>query len=134
MAKDKAEIDEQSRELIDGANYPTVATADSRGWLASAVVWVARDEQTLLFVTGRTGPKARNIADNPRVSIAVYDRENPYRATEIRGKAEFLDDDPSALLNELALKYLGKTEYSGSDPSDTVVIRVRPTKVIPFSE
>jgi PPOX class probable F420-dependent enzyme len=126
-------LDELTRELFDDANFPVVATANAQGWLASAVVWFTRDEETLLFVTGRTSPKARNIADNPRVSISVHDRENPYRASEVRGTAEFTDDDPVALLNQLAYKYLGQSEYSDSDPSETVAIRVRPTKVLPFS-
>ena len=126
-------LDELTRELFDDANFPVVATANARGWLASAVVWFARDGETLLFVTGRTSPKARNIADNPRVSISVHDRENPYRASEVRGTAEFTGDDPVAMLDQLAHKYLGQSEYSDSDPSETVVIRVRPTKVIPFS-
>lgn len=124
-----ANLDEFTRNLLNGRNFPVVATASTDGRPASSVIWAGVEENSVIFVTGRNAPKARNIERNPRVSLVVYDHDNPYKAAEIRGRAQLLDEDPQSKLDELAIKYTGET-YGPTD--GTVVVRVTPEKVVPF--
>jgi PPOX class probable F420-dependent enzyme len=125
-------FDEATKALLDGKNFPVVATVSPDGTPQSSVVWAKRDGETLVFATGRHRPKGRNLAHNPRVSVSLYDRDNPYQAAEIRGTAELLDSDPIELLNELAHKYTGQPWSSDDEGTELVVIRITPEKVIPF--
>lgn len=126
-------FDEETRALLDGRNFPVVATVSPDGAPNSSVVWAAREGDTVLFVTARHKPKGRNLASNPNISLSLYDHDNPYRAVEIRGTAEFLDTDPQELLDELGMKYTGQRYPAGDDGTGHVAIRITPRKVIHFN-
>lgn len=123
-------LDEFTRGLLDGANFPVVATASPDGVPVSSVIWAGVEGDAVVFATARHAPKARNIERNPRVSLAVHDRDNPYKAAEVRGRAELLDRDPQPLLDELSLKYTGQ-RYE-PDEEELVVVRIAPDRVVPF--
>ena len=126
-----AVLDEWTRNLINRRNFPVVATASPDGAPVSSVIWAGTEGGAVVFVTGRHGPKARNIERNPRVSLSLHDHENPYKAAEIRGSAQVLDRDPQALLDELSHKYTGGP-FTPEDDEELAVVRVEPAKVIPF--
>ncbi|MFF7988306.1 pyridoxamine 5'-phosphate oxidase family protein [Kitasatospora xanthocidica] len=77
--------------------------------------------------------KARNLARDPRISLTLYDRENPYRSVEIRGTAELLPDPVKALPRELSQRYLG--EDPPAEPADVVrlIVRITAEKVVAIS-
>lgn len=52
--------------------------------------------------------KARNLARDPRVSLTVFDAENPYQSVDIRGTAELIEDRDKSLLRPLWQKYVGQ--------------------------
>jgi PPOX class probable F420-dependent enzyme len=70
-------FDEATRRLLDGRNFATVATLNPDGWPQSSVVWVLRSGDTVLFSTTKGRQKARNLARDPRVSVSIFDIENP---------------------------------------------------------
>jgi PPOX class probable F420-dependent enzyme len=122
-------LSDAARALFDGKNFATVATINPDGSPQTSVVWVRRDGDEVLFSTVRGRRKERNLARDSRVSLALYDQENPYRHVEIRGTASISEVDGRALIDELAVKYTGK-EYPG-EPADRVrvVVRITPAKV-----
>jgi PPOX class probable F420-dependent enzyme len=122
-----------TRDLFDGKNIPTVATTNPDGQPQSSVVWVRRDGDTILFSTVRGRRKERNLNRDPRVSVSIFDLENPYDYVEVRGRAEITEVGGRELINELSHKYMGK-DYP-EEPADVVrvVIRVTPDKVTGFS-
>ena len=124
-------LDEWTRNLLERPNFPVVATASPDGVPVSSVIWAGVEQQAVVFVTARHAPKARNIERNPRVSLSLHDRENPYKAAEVRGRAELLDRDPQPLLDELSLKYTGQ-RYEHADDEELVVVRLVPDRVVPF--
>lgn len=124
-------LDEWTWNLLDRPNFPVVATASPEGAPVSSVIWAGVEAGAIVFATARRAPKARNIERNPRVSLSLHDRDNPYQAAEIRGRAQLLDRDPQPLLDELSLKYTGQP-YEHGDDEELVVVRVEPEKVVPF--
>ena len=126
-------FDELTKALLDGVNFPVVATVSPDGAPHSSVVWAQRDSDTVLFATARHQAKGCNLTNNPRISISLFNRDNPYQSVQIRGTTEFLDTDPERLINELAVKYTGEGQPPNNDGVDRVVVRVTPDKVTPFN-
>jgi PPOX class probable F420-dependent enzyme len=126
-------FNEATRRLLDGRNFATVATLNPDGAPHASVVWAAREGDTVLFsiTTGRQ--KARNLARDPRVSVAVFETENPYNSVEIRGAAELVEDKGKTLPKQLSRKYLGTDPPPESDDVVRLIVRVIPEKVTNFS-
>ena len=108
-------FNEATRKLLDGRNFATLATLRPDGRPQSSVMWVMRDGDTVLFSTTAQRQKARNLARDARVSVSVFETENPYNSVEIRGTAELIPDDDKALPNTLSHKYLGVDPPAESD-------------------
>jgi PPOX class probable F420-dependent enzyme len=126
-------LNDAVRRLLDGPNFATVATLGPDGQPHASVVWIDRDGETLVFSVTADKQKARNLARDPRISLTVFDLENPYHSTEIRGTVELVEDLGRLLPERLSQKYLGQSPPP--DPAGTVrlIARVTPTKVIEFS-
>jgi PPOX class probable F420-dependent enzyme len=126
-------FNQATRRLLDGKNFATVATLNRDGGPHSAVVWVLREGDTVLFSTTAGRQKARNLARDPRISISVFDLDNPYNSVEIRGTAELVQDTDKTLPRQLSHKYLGVDPPGESDDEIRLIVRVVPDKVTNFS-
>jgi PPOX class probable F420-dependent enzyme len=126
-------FNEAVRGLLDGKNFATIATVNPDGGPQSSIVWVKRDGDTLLYSTTRGRRKERNHRRDPRISVSIFETENPYNYVEIRGTVELTEEGGRELIDELSHKYLGK-DYP-AEPEDTarVVVRVIPEKITGFS-
>ena len=125
-------FDDATRHLLDGKNFATLATLNPDGGPQSSVVWVARDGDAVLFSVTAGRQKARNLARDPRVSISVFETDNPYNSVEIRGTAELLEDKLKTLPKVLSHKYLGVDPPNESDDEVRLIVRVHPKKVSNF--
>jgi PPOX class probable F420-dependent enzyme len=126
-------LNDAARRLLDGRNFATVATLGPGGQPHSSVVWIDRDDDTVVFSLTNDKQKARNLARDPRVSVSVFDLSNPYHSVEIRGTAELVEDPEKSMPERLSRKYLG--ESPPPEPADIVrlVARITPSKVNEFS-
>jgi nitroimidazol reductase NimA-like FMN-containing flavoprotein (pyridoxamine 5'-phosphate oxidase superfamily) len=69
--------------ILGAANDLTIATLRADGWPQATTVSYASDGLTIYFGAGAAAQKARNIARDNRVSVAIT---NPYRTwDEIKG-------------------------------------------------
>jgi PPOX class probable F420-dependent enzyme len=127
------EFDDGTRRILDGRNFATVATVGPDGAPQSSVVWFQRDGDTLVFSTTATRQKARNIARDPRVSVNVFDLDNPYDSVEVRGRAELAEDAERALPRELSHRYLGEDPPPEHADVERLVVRVVPETVNRFT-
>lgn len=125
-------FDERTRSLLDGKNFATVATLNEDGSPQTSVVWIARDDDVVVFSTTTGRRKGRNLARDPRVSLTVFDTENPYHSVDIRGGAELVEDREKALPRRLSHKYLGEEPPPESSDVLRLIVRVRPEKVTGF--
>ncbi|MFD8934453.1 PPOX class F420-dependent oxidoreductase [Streptomyces sp. NPDC059578] len=126
-------LDQETRRLLDGRNFATVATLNPDGGPHTSLVWVTRDLDTVLFSTTAGRRKARNLARDPRISLTVFDQADPYRTVDIRGTVELVEDPHKDLPRELARQYLGTDPPPESDDVLRLVVRVTPLKVTSFS-
>jgi PPOX class probable F420-dependent enzyme len=122
-------FNDATKALLDGNNFPVVATINKDGSAQTSVLWAKRDGDTLVFATVRGRLKERNMARDPRVSVSVFDTGNPYNYVEIRGRVELTDEGGRELINELAHKYTGKDYPAEPAENIRVLVRVIPEKI-----
>jgi len=122
-------LNEASRALIDGLNFASIATINPDGSPQTSVVWVTRDGDDLLFSTVIGRRKELNLRRDPRVSVTIFDQQQPYSYIEVRGSVTLDSEGGRELIDALSNKYLDK-DY-GVEPEDNVrvVIRLTPRKV-----
>ncbi|MFI5613510.1 PPOX class F420-dependent oxidoreductase [Amycolatopsis sp. NPDC051903] len=122
-------FNDATKALLDGKNFPVLATLNKDGSAQTSVLWAKRDGETLIFATVRGRLKERNMSRDPRVSVSVFETDNPYNYVEIRGRVEMTDEGGRELINELSHKYTGK-DYPAEPPENVrVLVRVIPEKV-----
>ncbi|GAA3026165.1 PPOX class F420-dependent oxidoreductase [Actinokineospora globicatena] len=122
-------LSEGAKALLDGANFATLATLNPDGSPQTSVLWIRRDGDDVLLSTVAGRQKEKNLRRDPRVSVTVYAKDNPYSYIEVRGAAELTTEGGDDLINELSEKYTGKP-YSGDSPDTVrVVVRITPERV-----
>ncbi|MGW4060210.1 PPOX class F420-dependent oxidoreductase [Amycolatopsis sp. NPDC004747] len=126
-------FNEATKALFDGKNFPVVATINADGSVQTSVVWAKRDGDAVLFATVRGRLKERNLTRDPRVSLSVFDLEDPLKYVEVRGRAEITEEGGRELINELSHKYDGKDFRTEPPEVVRVVVRVVPDKVTGYA-
>jgi PPOX class probable F420-dependent enzyme len=124
-----ASLPQDARDLLDQPEYAVVATLDPSGQPQLSVVWVGRHEDDVVFSTIRGRRKTDNLIRDPRCTVLVYPRADPYRYLEIRGTATITDDPEAALIDEMALKYTGQERFGGVRDG-RVVVRITAQRVL----
>jgi PPOX class probable F420-dependent enzyme len=128
-------IPESHLDILQSPALAYMATLGPKGEPQVSAVWLLWDGTHLLFAFNKKRQKYRNLLRDPRVSLAVTDLANPYRALEIRGTVVRMDEDPSFhFINAASQKYLNRDaapEEKG-EAQERVVIVVKPERVIAF--
>jgi PPOX class probable F420-dependent enzyme len=119
-----------ARRLIDDNTFGVLCTVNPDGAPQSSVMWLKRDGDDVIFSTIRGRRKAHNMERDPRVSMCIYDPQNPYRYVEIRGFVSMTEEGGRELINELSLRYDGVDFHAEPPENIRVVCRVSATKVI----
>ncbi len=127
-------LNDAVRKLLDEPNPAVLGTINPDGSPQTSVVWVARDGSDLLISTAAGRRKERNVQRDPRVSLSVYDRDDPEQYAEVRGLAAVTEDIGRALAVQLAEEYEGPgagEEYLRLPPEVVrVVVRITPQRVL----
>lgn len=104
-----ADLDPKVQELLKGANFVSLATLTAAGAPHSTTVWAGLEDGRACFFTQPASFKAKNIATDPRVSMSITDRENPYRTGQLRGRVTGTVEGEPALeiIDRLSQTYVG---------------------------
>lgn len=123
-------VDERVKELTQGPNFATLTTFTPTGELQTNVMWVHSDDEHILMNTETGRDKFRNVRKNPRVSVAVWDQNMPYRYVQVRGRVVDTVTGPEARahIDELSMKYNG-TPYSDEwITTERVILKILPER------
>jgi len=102
-------LSDETKHLLDGANFAHLATLMSDGSPQSVPVWVGREADRIVICTGESSLKARNTARDPRVAISIVDFGDPYSEVQIRGHVIERRPDPGLkMMDPISMKYTGK--------------------------
>ncbi len=128
---------EEYREFMLGkARTASLATVRADGRPHVAPVWFDLDGDTLLFMTGESTVKGRNLRHEPRVSLCVDDEQPPFAFVLLEGTVELADNDPDMLYwaTRIGGRYMGEEQAELFGRRNAVpgelLVRVTPTKVI----
>lgn len=120
--------DEQAR-LFTEPNFGSLATIRADGGPHVTPVWVDYDGEHVLLNTAIGRAKERHLRRDPRVSVAVHDRDDPYRYVEVRGTADLVEEGAREHIDKLGKKYRGWDTYPLEPGERRVIVRIRPEKV-----
>lgn len=74
------------KELVAGRNFATISTLLPNGQIQSHVVWVGCDDDHVIINTEVELRKFKNVRADPRVTVTIWDKKNPYFFAEVRGR------------------------------------------------
>ncbi len=118
-------------ELARGQNFAALTTLLPSGHPQTQVMWVDANEQHLLINTEVHRQKFRNVERDPRVTVTIWDMEDPYRFVEVRGEVveKVKGQEAREHIDELSHKYRGKP-YQTQIQSERVVLRIAPSRQV----
>lgn len=127
-----AAIPEQVKTFLEKPNFAVLATHSSSGRIQATPVWFLHDGGEILINTSAGRKKLGNMEADPRVTLAIVDRENPYLYVQIQGRVRKFDKENGPRdIDRLSQRYQGKPyPYPGGDsPRNRVTIRIAPDRV-----
>ncbi|MDQ3182864.1 MAG: PPOX class F420-dependent oxidoreductase [Actinomycetota bacterium] len=118
-------------ELARAPNFAALTTLLPGGHPQTQVMWVDANEQHLLINTEVHRQKFRNVERDPRVTVTIWDKEDPYRFVEVRGEVveKVKGQEARKHIDELSQKYRGKP-YQTQIRSERVVLRIAPSRQV----
>jgi PPOX class probable F420-dependent enzyme len=80
------ELHPRVSELARGRNFAALTTLLPGGHPQTQVMWVDADGDHVLINTEVHRQKFRNVERDPRVTLMIWDKEDPYSFVEVRGE------------------------------------------------
>ena len=104
-----------------------------------APVWYERDGDRVWVMTGSVTVKARNIANNPAVSLSIAAPARPYWYTVLEGKASFTTDNLESKMQDICTHYYGPVrgaEFAREllTEADRVLIDIRIDRIVSWQD
>jgi len=119
------EMSADVRRLLDRPNYAHLATLLPDGAPHAVPVWIDREEENVVILTGPGSRKARNVERDPRVAISLIDVDQPYASVLIRGRVvEWIEGDRGwEIIDRISRKYTGQPY---SPRTDRIILLIKP--------
>jgi PPOX class probable F420-dependent enzyme len=121
-------LDETLHRLAaTGRNVAALTTLMPDGSPQTTPVWIDADTDHLLVNTEVHRQKFRNLTRDPRVTVMIWDADEPYVYRELRGEAVETVTGPEARahIDQLSQKYVGH-DYANPVQSERVIVKIAP--------
>jgi PPOX class probable F420-dependent enzyme len=124
--------------LLQGTFTGKLGTINKNGTPHVVPIWFTLDNKNnILFTTGDTSVKAKNIRRDNRVSLCVDDQVPLYSFVTIDGIAKIVSNEPTKIFKwakRIAGRYMGNDkaeEYGKRNSSEgELLLKIKPTRVI----
>lgn len=120
-------------KIIKDKNFAFLGTIMKDGRPQVSPIWIDIDDNNniLLFNTAQGRIKHKNISRDPRVSLSLVDKNNPYSMVTIQGTIiEQTTIGADEHIDKLAKKYLNIDRYPSHSPSiKRVICKIKPEKM-----
>jgi PPOX class probable F420-dependent enzyme len=141
VSYDEMSTDEWQSFLRAPVRPAMLATTRADGRPHLVPVWYdVDDDGSVMFNTGETSVKGRNMRRDPRVALCVQDDQPPFSFVTITGTAELIDDldEVRAWAGRIGGRYMGADraeEYGDRNgvPGE-LIIRLRPANVVAYRD
>ena len=125
-----AKLSEKQIELLRRPNLAIVGTIRRDGTPQLTPTWVDTDGEHVLVNTAEGRWKTRNLRRDPRISVTVVDRDDPYDWVSVTGTAELTHEGAEEHIHRLSHKYRGKDYDKPKDPQ-RILVRITPERIRP---
>ncbi len=124
-------LDEDLRSLATGRNFAALTTLFTDGTPQTQVMWVDADDEHLLINTEVHRAKYRNVERDPRVTVTVWQADDPYRYIEARGEVTDIVRGAAARdhIDACAQRYLGRDYPAEQIVSERAILRIIPQRL-----
>jgi PPOX class probable F420-dependent enzyme len=124
-------IPEKYRDLFNKPAFAMLATLMPDGRPQVTPMWVDSEDNAILVNTAKGRQKHKNVERDPRVTVTLWDPDNPYRYVELRGRvAEISERGADRHIDKMAKKYLGKDKYPFAQPGEQrILLKIQPEHV-----
>lgn len=121
-------IPDKFRDLFDKRAFASLATLMPDGRPQVTPVWCDFDGTHVIVNSAKGRRKDQNMRQDPRVSLAILDPDNPYRYLEVRGRVvDITEQGADAHIDKMAKKYLGQDKYPYRQPGEVrVLYKIQP--------
>ena len=126
-----ATVDPAVRDLARAPNFATLSVILRSGRPMTHVMWVDADDDHVLINTEVHRAKFRAVQRDPRVTVTIWQRDDPYTYVEVRGQVMETVRGPEARahIDRLSRKYRGKDYDESAITSERVILRIAPDTV-----
>ena len=126
-----ATIPETHADLLKKPAFANLATLNADGSPQVTPVWVDYDGEHVVFNTATGRAKWRHMRRDPRVTIEVTSREDPYEYVTVTGTAELEEsEEANRHIDKLSEKYTGNPKFQSHRPGERrVLVRITPERV-----
>ncbi len=120
----------QASFLHDEPNIAVVAVLREDGTAHQTPVWVDWDSEHVLLNLNTDRAKLDHLRRDPRVSVLVLDRDDPFRWIGIEGAVtEITPDGAYEHIVRQAGVYLGRESYPLKPGEQRILVRIAPARV-----
>src|SRR3954454_18062240 len=130
-AAEVATIDPRVRALAQAANFAAFTVHLKSGAAMTHVMWVDADDDHVLINTEIHRAKYKAVERDPRVTVMVWKKEDPYSYSEVRGRVVETVHGPEARahIDALSQKYHGRDYDPNNIGSERVILKIAPDHV-----
>jgi PPOX class probable F420-dependent enzyme len=124
--------DPNIRKLFESKNFVFLSSLMKDGSPQVTPMWVDIENGYILVNTAIGRLKQKNISRDPRIALAIADRNNPYNMVTIRGEViEQITGVPAEEhIDKLAKKYIGKDKYPYRSPGEErIILKIKPERI-----
>ncbi|HXY70909.1 MAG TPA: PPOX class F420-dependent oxidoreductase [Actinomycetota bacterium] len=115
--------------LFHEPNWGVLATLMGDGSPQATILWVDERDGLIWVNTAEGRTKPRNVRRDPRVAVTVWDRNEPLRWVQVRGRVEEMTQDGAVdHINALSHKYDGE-DFALPEGQIRVILKIRPEQV-----
>ena len=122
----------QAAFLHEEPNLAVVAALREDGKPHQTPVWVDWDGEHVLLNLNNFRAKLEHLRHDPRVSVLVLDRNNPFRWIAIEGQVdEITTTGAFEHIVRQAGVYLGRDEYTLQEGEERILVKIGPERIEP---
>ena len=121
-------VDPKVRDLAQAANFAAFTVHLASGQAMTHVMWVDADDDHVLINTEVHRAKFKAVERDPRVTVTIWEKDDPYTYAEVRGQVVETVRGPEARahIDALSQKYRGRDFDPGKITSERVILRIAP--------
>ena len=118
------------RDLAREANFAAFTVLLRSGQPMTHVMWVDADDDHVLINTEVHRAKYEAVRRDPRVTVTIWKRDDPYRFAEVRGRVveTVTGQEAREHIDALSRKYRNRDYDQANIGSERVILRIAPDR------